>query len=97
MMQVLNAKDFLGGIPANAVYIGRYHSRFGSSRWGNPVKLAKNATEAERGDVVSAFRRWICDQPKLMAALPQLRGRDLVCWCAPLPCHGNVLMELANR
>jgi hypothetical protein len=42
------------------------------------------------------YRRWLCGQPKLLAALPELRGRDLVCWCAPLPCHGDVLLELAN-
>ena len=26
----------------------------------------------------------------------QLRGRDLVCYCAPLPCHGELLLRLAN-
>jgi hypothetical protein len=31
-----------------------------------------------------------------MAAVPKLRGRDLVCWCAPLACHGDVLIRLAN-
>jgi hypothetical protein len=31
-----------------------------------------------------------------MAALPELRRKDLACWCAPLPCHGEVLLELAN-
>jgi Domain of unknown function (DUF4326) len=35
--------------------------------------------------------------PELMNALDELRGRDLVCWCAPLACHGDVLIELANR
>jgi hypothetical protein len=25
----------------------------------------------------------------------ELNGRDLVCWCAPLPCHGDVLLRLA--
>ncbi|MBN7552964.1 DUF4326 domain-containing protein [Mycobacteroides abscessus] len=34
------------------------------------------------------------DMPSL---LPELRGRDLACWC-PLdsPCHADVLLELAN-
>ena len=34
----------------------------------------------------------------LRAALPELTGRDLACWC-PLdqPCHADVLLELANR
>ena len=33
----------------------------------------------------------------LMASLPQLRGRDLACWC-PLdqPCHADVLLQIAN-
>jgi Domain of unknown function (DUF4326) len=32
-----------------------------------------------------------------MDALPELRGLDLVCWCAPLPCHGDVLLRLASE
>jgi hypothetical protein len=31
-----------------------------------------------------------------MAALPELRGKRLVCYCHPLPCHGDVLAELAD-
>jgi hypothetical protein len=31
-----------------------------------------------------------------MAALPELRGKDLICWCAPKPCHADVLLDLAN-
>jgi hypothetical protein len=26
----------------------------------------------------------------------ELRDRDLVCWCAPDPCHGDLLLRLAN-
>jgi hypothetical protein len=29
--------------------------------------------------VIAKYRIWICGQPDLMAALPELRGRDLVC------------------
>lgn len=39
----------------------------------------------------------------LRAALHELRGRDLACWCPlvdaegnPVPCHADVLLELAN-
>jgi uncharacterized protein DUF4326 len=29
--------------------------------------------------------------------LPELRGHDLACWCAPnMPCHGDELLDLAN-
>jgi len=29
--------------------------------------------------------------------LGELRGKDLICWCAPLPCHADILLELANQ
>jgi hypothetical protein len=35
-------------------------------------------------------------QPSLLAALPELTGRTLGCWCAPDACHGDVLAELAD-
>jgi len=43
----------------------------------------------------------ICGYPnrnELVKRLPELRGKDLVCWC-PLdkPCHADVLLELANK
>lgn len=27
--------------------------------------------------------------------LERLRGKRLACWCAPLPCHGDVIAEVA--
>ncbi len=27
----------------------------------------------------------------------ELKGKDLVCWCSPLPCHADFLLEMANR
>jgi hypothetical protein len=48
-------------------------------------------------DEVAMYERWLRDeQPDLMAALPELRGGDLVRWCAPLACDGDVLLRLAN-
>jgi len=32
-----------------------------------------------------------------LEALPELRGKDLGCWCAPENCHGDVLLALANK
>lgn len=34
---------------------------------------------------------------ELMKSLPELKGKILGCWCAPLACHGEVLAELANK
>jgi hypothetical protein len=53
--------------------------------------------DGTRGDVIAKYRAWVLKQPELMGALDELRGRDLVCWCAPLACHGDVLVDLANQ
>lgn len=84
MPQVFNRRD---GHCDNAVYVGR------PSKWGNPFVIGKDGS---REAVIEKFRIWIQKQPHLMAALPELRGYHLECWCAPLPCHGDVLLELAN-
>jgi hypothetical protein len=33
-------------------------------------------------------------KPELIAALPELSGKKLGCWCKPNPCHGDVLVDL---
>jgi hypothetical protein len=69
------------------VYIGR------PSKWGNPFEIGKDGT---REQVIAKYRKWIISQPNLMKSLPELKGKILGCWCAPLLCHGDVLSELAN-
>jgi hypothetical protein len=81
------------------VYIGRFHrsSRYGfwpRSRWANRFKIGEDATDA--ADAVEQYRAWLKTQPQLMGAIPTLRGQVLGCWCAPGPCHGDVLVELAD-
>ena len=86
MAKVLNRhKDV---IQKSAVYIGR------PSKWGNPFVIGKDGT---REDVIVKYKIWIGNKPELMLqAKKELAGKDLVCFCAPLPCHGDVLMEIAN-
>lgn len=69
------------------VYIGR------PSKWGNPYKIGRDGSRAE---VVEKYRAYILSRPDLLAALPELRGKTLGCWCGPLACHGDVLAELAD-
>ena len=33
---------------------------------------------------------------RLESVRSELAGKDLACWCAPLPCHGDILLKLAN-
>lgn len=70
------------------VYVGR------PSKWGNPYIIGRDGT---REDVVRKYRDYILNTPRLRESLPELKGKRLACWCAPLPCHGDVLMELANK
>lgn len=37
------------------------------------------------------------NKPELLAALPELRGRTLVCHCAPLACEGDILIALLHE
>lgn len=69
------------------VYVGR------PSKWGNPFTIGRDGT---RQEVIGRYERWLLTQPELLAALPDLAGKTLACWCAPRPCHGDVLARLAN-
>lgn len=86
MPQVLN--KYKHGFPPGSVYIGR------PSKWGNPFVLQKGG---DRAAVLERYRYWIIEQKDLIGSLSELRGKDLVCFCHPLACHGDVLLELANK
>jgi hypothetical protein len=73
-----------------------------SSDWRNRFKVdgdragTREEVLARLEDAVARYRLWLPRQPGLMARLSELRGKDLICWCAPDPCHADVLLELAN-
>lgn len=84
--RVLNKR--CDSIPIDAVYIGR------PSRWGNPFKIEEFDS---REECIAAYREWLVRKPELLEAIRrELRGKDLVCWCKPLSCHGDVLLQIAN-
>jgi hypothetical protein len=70
------------------VYIGR------PSKWGNPFTIGE---DGNRKEVIKKYRDYIINNKVLMESLPELKGKVLGCWCSPLPCHGDVLAELANK
>lgn len=92
--RVLNKRR--DGIPPGAVYVGR------PTKWGNPYAIGchvegQGRRRMTREDVMVLYAHWLRRQPALMfAARHELRGKDLVCWCAPLPCHADILLEVAN-
>lgn len=98
---VVNIRDRLEGDEHNYVYVGR------PSKWGNPYTHLGGIMEGDRARVllhvptrdlaVEAYETWVRQQPDLLAALDELRGKVLGCWCAPLPCHADVLVKLLRE
>ena len=89
MARVLNRHKATPIEIAKAAYIGR------GSKYGNPFVIGKDGSRAE---VIAKYREWLLSQPLLLEqAQKDLIGRDLVCFCSPLPCHGDILLELANH
>lgn len=86
MPRVLNKRT--DSIPKDAVFIGR------PSKWGNPYTIGKHGNRVE---VVRAFELYLLSNPNLLDSLHELRGKDLVCFCAPELCHGDVLLRYANK
>lgn len=70
--------------PLDCVYVGR------GSPWGNPFRIGVDGT---RDQVCDRFEREIL--PTL--DLTPLRGKNLVCFCAPQRCHADVLLREANK
>jgi hypothetical protein len=60
------------------------------SKWGNPF----NIEDFGRLRAIRIYETHIRRRPDLIAALPELAGKILGCYCHPLPCHGEVLLKL---
>ena len=88
-----------GGVSAASgetkIYIGRPHPL------GNPFVMTK---ESDRLVVVAKYRNWLrVEYKKSKAVFDSLNdlvrrhkaGEQLAleCWCAPLACHGDVVIE----
>lgn len=65
--------------PADAIYIGR------GSPYGNPFVIG---VHGDRDEVCDRYEREVL--PTLY--LEPLRGKDLVCFCAPQRCHGDSIL-----
>ncbi|KKM82284.1 hypothetical protein LCGC14_1321150 [marine sediment metagenome] len=70
------------------VYIGR------GSLWGNQFRIG---VDGDRQQVIEKYREWIKEQPYLLGKLWELKGKVLGCHCAPLPCHGDILIEMLEE
>ena len=69
------------------VYIGR------PSKWGNPFSIGK---DGNRFEVIEKYRKYILSNEELLDSVKELEGKILGCWCKPMACHGDVLVEIVN-
>lgn len=76
-------------IPAGAVSIMR------PGPWGNPYTIGRDGS---RDVVCGLFELYAETMPGFKDRIRrELRGKDLVCCCAPLRCHGETLLRIANE
>lgn len=78
----------LDNIPDGAVYIGR------PSKWGNPFVIGK---DGNRKEVLDKYEVYLRSNSELMASIHELEGKNLVCWCRPVACHGDVIIKVIDE
>ena len=80
------------------------------SKWGNPFKVGQSYSRdgmkvISNWEAVRWFRKDIAGRPIFRAQIKRLlRGKNLACWCKIIdevgnyvPCHADVLLEIANK
>jgi len=70
------------------VFIGR------PSIFGNPYIIERDGT---RKEVVELYRQYfllkVARDEQFKKRILALKGKKLGCYCKPLPCHGDVIVE----
>lgn len=95
-IEVMNFYTLNKQIPEDGEYIGRYNRNFNlkASKFANPFPVK---SPEERGTTIEKYKEWlwkeIASNNITKEDLLSLRGKKLVCYCAPKPCHGNVVKE----
>jgi hypothetical protein len=100
MIEVVNMSKIRKISPGD-VYIGRYNARYGlhASSFANPFPITASQ---DRDAVLEKYETYIRDRLErelsLKLQLVHIADADrLVCWCAPLPCHGDVLIRIMQE
>lgn len=90
MIRVVHRNNFSG----DGVYIGR------PAKLGNPFIIGKDGS---REEVMAKYRVWFIVQyyadEEFYTIIHKLAKRAkegeliFICWCAPEPCHGDIIQE----
>lgn len=98
-------------MPENTVYVGR-PTKWGNpfhvvdvldAYCGDKQEAAADCVRSYRHALLTDDKAYI-ELRSAVDAARELRGKNLACWCPlvdkdgnPVPCHADVLLELANR
>lgn len=87
-------------MPANTVYVGR------PTKWGNQYRageFSRNRYPVSVEQAVAFYRQYIEEVMTKNPARKELKGKNLACWCPIrdkygkiVPCHADILLEIAN-
>lgn len=86
-------------LPENSVYIGRSNAKnnLDKSLYANPFKVE---TPEQRGSTIEAYTEYfwnnVVDGTFSKDGLRELTGKQLVCYCKPLACHGDVVKDAVD-
>lgn len=65
------------------------------TKWGNPFELPG---DGDRDTVIASYEQhYLPHKPSLLNNIHELKGKALGCWCAPEPCHGDILKNGADN
>ena len=80
------------------VYIGRgcwqRRRRIPRSPYANRFAIGKDGT---REEVIAKYAEWLESRPELVQRLADSPAKYLLCHCAPLACHGDVLAKAVAK
>ena len=75
-----------------------------AENWPRDTKLVtaernfgRHRRQGNRERVIGMYEVHIRRRPDLLAALPELVGKRLGCYCKPEACHGDVLVKLLRE
>lgn len=107
--KVVNVRDYPFAYSLDKVeflYVGRACGKFSRGHpLANPFRLRRNATADERKECLDKYVAWLREMnpDRLEIEVARLavsfmrRKLPLGCWCAPKPCHADVLADLVER
>jgi hypothetical protein len=74
--------------PVTHVFIGR------PGKWGNPYIIG---VDGNREECIRKYERLVLSNRILLQSLPEIAGNNLICYCSPQPCHGDILANLVKK